>query len=238
MNASERLRRAARLAACGTLSAVAASAAAALCDVAPADVAAVHERHLRALNAEAGAEPQPVVRAQRVFERLLDANELHGRGYTLRAYAMRGFNASAIYPRGVALSLVAMAEDVTDEDIAAVLAHELAHLELEHAIDQACELARLVQSPLGFQDAAREFEREAVEHPAFAAPYAALSRRHELQADALALQFLRAAGYAPLSLSRMLARRVVPNPLAGTHPELAERLAALSAAVALAAAED
>lgn len=189
---------------------------------------------MRALNAALGAEPRPTARAQRVFERLLAANGLEGRAYALRAYAMRGFNASAIYPRGVALSLVAMNDDVTDEELAAVLAHELAHLELGHARDQACEQWRLARSPLGFLDAAREFEREAVDNPSFAAPFARLSRAHELQADAFALRLLQAAGFPPRGLSRMLAARVVANPLAGTHPELAERLAALATAVAAA----
>lgn len=214
--------------------AVAAGAQGASCDVAPADVAAVHERHMRALNAALGEEPLPVARAQRVFERLIAANGLRERGYELRAYAMRGFNASAVYPRGVALSEVAMGDDVSEDEIAAVLAHELAHLELGHALDQACEQSRLAGSPLGFVDAAREFEREAADNPSFAASFARLSRAHELQADAFALRLLEAAGHAPLSLSRMLAARVVANPLAGTHPELAERLAALANAAATA----
>lgn len=210
--------------------ALAAETRGASCDVAPADVAAVHERHMRALNAAVGEEPRPVARAQRVFERLIAANGLRDRGYELRAYAMRGFNASAVYPRGIALSQVAMDDDVSEEELAAVLAHELAHLELGHALDQACEQWRLADSPLGFADAAREFEREAADNPSFAASFARLSRAHELQADAFALRLLQAAGYTPLSLSRMLAARVVANPLAGTHPELAERLAALASA--------
>lgn len=236
MSAGAGLRIAERVVRCTAFAwlAFAAGAPAASCDVAPGEVAAVHERHMRALNAALGEEPRPVARAQRVFERLLAANGLEGRGYALRAYAMRGFNASAIYPRGVALSLVAMNDDVSDEELAAVLAHELAHLELGHALDQACEQWRLARSPLGFLDAAREFEREAVDNPSFAAPFARLSRAHELQADAFALRLLQAAGFPPLGLSRMLAARVVANPLAGTHPELAERLAALAIAVAAA----
>lgn len=75
---------------------------------------------MRALNAALGAEPRPTARAQRVFERLLAANDLGARGYALRVYAlrvyaMRGFNASAIYPRSVALSFAAMSDDVSDE---------------------------------------------------------------------------------------------------------------------------
>ncbi len=57
-------------------------------------------------------------------------------------------------------------------------------------------------------------------------------RAHELQADAYALRLLRVAGYPALSLSRVLAARAEPNPLAPTHPALAERLAALAVAAA------
>lgn len=117
MNAGAGLRFTERVVRCAAFAwlAVAAGAPAASCDVAPGEVAAVHERHMRALNAALGAEPRPTARAQRVFERLLAANDLGARGYALRVYAMRGFNASAIYPRSVALSFAAMSDDVSDE---------------------------------------------------------------------------------------------------------------------------
>lgn len=202
------------------------------CDVSSSDLAAVHERHMRALNTNVAREPLPTARVQALFDRLLMANGLQGRGYMLRAYAARGFNASAIHPRGVALSLQAMDDDVSDEDIASVLAHEIAHLELDHAPEQACEQRRLAPSPLGFQDSAREFEREAVDNPVFAATFTRLSQRQEIEADARALSYMHAAGFEPMSVARMLARHVVENPMTGSHPTLAERLFALALALA------
>lgn len=202
------------------------------CDVSSADLAAVHERHMRALNASVEREPVPTARVQALFDRLVLANGLQSRGYVLRAYAARGFNASAVHPRGIALSVQAMDDGVSDEDIAAVLAHEIAHLELDHANEQACEQRRLAPSPLGFQDSAREFEREAVDNPIFAATFTRISQRQEIEADAQALAYLRAAGFDPQSVPHMLARHVVENPMNGSHPTLAERLFALALALA------
>jgi predicted Zn-dependent protease len=201
------------------------------CDVTSPDLAAVHERHMRALNASVEREPLPTPRAQALFDRILLANGLQGRGYVLRAYAARGFNASAIHPRGVALSLEAMADSVSDADIASVLSHEIAHLEMDHAAEQACEQRRLAPSPLGFQDSAREFEREAVDNPVFAATFTRISQRQEIEADGQALDYMRAAGFEPMSVARMLARHVVENPMNGSHPTLAERLSALALAL-------
>jgi predicted Zn-dependent protease len=205
------------------------------CRIPLEDIAAVHERQLRALNATVTQEPAPTARAQAIFQRLVDANGLQHRAYRLRAYAVGGFNGSAVFPSSVVLSQAAMEPDVADEEIAAVIAHELAHLELAHAVTQACEQAKLAPSPLGFQDSAREFERESADNPEFAAEFTAMSRQHEKEADAHGLNYLANAGYAPASLAQMLQHRVGDRTVSPTHPPMTERMAALLSALAASA---
>jgi Zn-dependent protease with chaperone function len=146
-----------------------------------------------------------------------------------------GANALAL-PSGVVVvtdGLVALAKDT--DDVVAVLAHEVGHLEGRHsmrAIVQSALVSGLIMLVVGDVSAL-----------AAAAPAALLNARYsrdlEREADAYASDALRAIGVRPTRLADMLERMEAEHSKAGregptdafsylsTHPTTEERLTAL-----------
>ncbi|MDP1685437.1 MAG: M48 family metalloprotease [Hydrogenophaga sp.] len=130
-------------------------------------------------------------------------------------------------------------EDLSDDELAAVMAHELAHIEGRDALVEACaNLQRLGQPTLGFEDAR---DRMALEmfNPRSALARAAQQQLHaqEHAADVRAIQLLRAVGRNPQAMVSVLAKIHGTTPSAlnllmgTTHPELRVRLEKAQAAV-------
>jgi Zn-dependent protease with chaperone function len=168
--------------------------------------------------------------------RLLLPSELvnHSRVEFRRSEAL-GANALAL-PSGVVVvtdGLVALAKDT--DDVTAVLAHEVGHLDGRHsmrAIVQSALVSGLVMLVVGDVSAL-----------AAAAPAALLNARYsrdlEREADAYAVGTLRALGVRPTRLADMLERMEAEHAKAGsesptgafsylsTHPTTEERLKTL-----------
>ena len=124
--------------------------------------------------------------------------------------------------------------DVTREELAGVLAHELAHIELGHGRQRAAAelLARPVVGVFGLFGGG--IFRNLLVGQGLSLLRKGASRQAELEADATAILLLRRAGFPPGSLAqflRRLAQQGATEPAWGawlsTHPHTSERLRAL-----------
>jgi predicted Zn-dependent protease len=133
----------------------------------------------------------------------------------------------------------------SDDEIAAVMGHEVGHVQAQHAAER---MSQQVAVQLGVQIAAVALSQEYGENAnAIAAalgmgalygvilPY---SRQHEFEADDLGVNVMASAAYEPLAAVRFWERMSGPSTgreppaLLSTHPSNEDRLARLRAAVA------
>lgn len=198
----------------------------------------IDEAHIAAM---LGAPPQASVPAHvgalldelvRVSPRLHDAPPVR-----LVAIHDRELNAYAA-DHGVIILTTALWDPrhgLSNDELAAVLAHELAHVEARDGLAEACEM----QVRLGDADTdiAQVRARLATLNPASALGRNAVELLHEqeLLADARGIALLRRAGRDPLAMPSVLAKLHAPAPHSGftlaapTHPELGERLSRAAA---------
>ncbi|MCU0942592.1 MAG: M48 family metalloprotease [Hydrogenophaga sp.] len=120
---------------------------------------------------------------------------------------------------------------LSDDELAAVLAHELAHVEARDGLAEACDMQlRVGDASTGI---AQVRARLATLNPASALGRNAVELLHEqeLLADARGITLLKLAGRNPQAMPSVLAKLHAPGPpgasvmTAPTHPELGERLA-------------
>ena len=130
-------------------------------------------------------------------------------------------------------------ENLSDDELAAVMAHELAHIEGHDSLEEACaNLHRLEQPAMRFEDAR---DRMALEmfNPRSTLARAARQQLHtqEHAADVRAIELLRTVGRNPQAIVSVLAKIHGTTPSAlnllmgTTHPELRARLEKAQAAV-------
>lgn len=167
----------------------------------------------------------PSARVQEVFVRLVRAQDSHGDDglhWQLAGYGSEAINAHAMHRGTVVISRGLDAPGLQEPLIAAALAHEMAHVVLRHGLQQACIALQVAQ--------ARAMPQVWPSNEDPGHRVRALMHTHELQADALAVQGLRRAGYPPHSMSnllRFLATRQSPaaRASAGSHPAHRLRIA-------------
>lgn len=167
---------------------------------------------------------------QRTLQRLITASPtLRGRKVTLVAYRSRQLNAHEADHGVIAISAAAWSKDkaLLDDEVAAMLAHELAHLELKDSRRMACEsLAYVSNAELTLPSAIRETSREAYSgesHLSFT--LAALSQARERSADARGAALLAQAGYDPMAMARMLRKLAPPGVFSSaSHPAVDARI--------------
>jgi len=127
---------------------------------------------------------------------------------------------------------------LSDDELAAVIAHELAHIESRDALVEACGLLQRLDAPDLSIEAARERIAPALFHPRSEASQAARELLHaqEHAADRRAIELLRLTGRNPHAMAGALARIHGGTPAAlnllmgSSHPELGERLSKARAA--------
>jgi predicted Zn-dependent protease len=136
-----------------------------------------------------------------------------------------------------------LVEALTTEDaLAAVLAHEIAHIQLQHSVELIKSL-RITRELTGTADraagiAARSAslnERKilfdnAVRNMATALLVNGYTQEQEFQADSYAIKLLTLAGYSPASLGEALAileKTTEPGGFKATHPSPARRIASI-----------
>lgn len=169
-----------------------------------------------------------------VTDRLVKASDRPDQAYTVTLLDSPVVNAFAL-PNGrlyVTRGLVALASDTSE--VAAVLAHEMAHVTLNHATARSelelrsALVSRVVADVLNDPDTGAQLQHQS----RFA--LARFSREQELEADATGVRTLAKAGYDPFAAGRFLAAlnrstglkagsATAPDMLA-THPGTAERI--------------
>jgi len=171
------------------------------------------------------------------LERLLAARQMHV-SPRLVFFSMEMPNAFAL-PGGVIVvsdELVTLATN--DEEIAAVLAHELGHIERRHGLQSVLRNSSallLVSAVTGDLSTLGTFSASL--------PFLLLqfgyAREFEREADAFAVDLLRTAGIDPQRMADILTALEAARPVRGpdfaylsTHPSNAERIASLRRATA------
>jgi predicted Zn-dependent protease len=139
-------------------------------------------------------------------------------------------NAFAL-PGGYVYIFKALLEKLDDDEIAAILAHEVGHVCARHGIKR-------LQSGLGYQilqilvtGAAKDSYTRSKAGEAFGQLMLANSREHEFEADALAVKYLKKADLDPEAMVRVLDKLIKwqmegktgPKRYWYTHPYLAAR---------------
>ncbi|MGV3572554.1 MAG: M48 family metalloprotease [Ramlibacter sp.] len=114
------------------------------------------------------------------------------------------------------------------DEAAAVIAHELAHLELSHVKDKLCEAVALSGDATVPLKAATRAAHRAIQggDDQLAVRMMQGNHQRELQADRRAAELLRLAGIPPEAVGRMLLKlaRDDGGGYSGTHPALETRL--------------
>jgi predicted Zn-dependent protease len=218
----------------------------------PREVAIAEREHPRILASYGGTyeDPEAEIAIARAVSRLVEASEQPSRSYRVTILNSPAINAFAL-PGGyvyVTRGLLALASDTSE--VAAVIAHEMAHVTARHAFARAerVEAAEVagrvldVVSDAGVAEAALASTQSSL---------ARFSQIQELEADTIGINTLARAGYDPYAAARFLramarfAAYKTANPSPGeeadflsSHPSTPERLVrALETAGPLASAE-
>ncbi|MFT4346582.1 M48 family metalloprotease [Bartonella ancashensis] len=169
-----------------------------------ATLAATH--HPRILQAHGGAYHNPKL------ERLLIdivkklAAVSHNPGQTYKVTILDSSNINAFsLPGGylyVTRGMLTLAND--SSEVAAVLAHEIAHITAHHGILRFQKEAQLKKTPLTHTDIVSSANSQTDDTLQKREKMAQFSRDQELQADSIGIEMLSEAGYDPFAASRFL----------------------------------
>ena len=180
-------------------------------------------------------------RVARVGNRVVQAAQLQNRSWTYAVFDDSTPNAFVLPSghMGVTTGLLRIAQN--DDQLAAVIGHEVAHVVARHAAERT-STSSLAQLALGAaQSAAGDYGQAVGAFGGVGAQLGVLlpfSRRHELEADRLGLDYMVGAGYRAsesLTLWRNMAsaqNRSTGPEFISTHPADATRIAALEAYIA------
>jgi Zn-dependent protease with chaperone function len=203
---------------------------------------AMGRRYAQELNAKLSLVGDPSIQSyvERIGRRLVAASPRPGVAYEFRVVNTREVNAFAV-PGGfiyVNRGLIELSKG--EDELAAVLAHEIGHVAARHGTRQLSKQMLLQGILIGSVAATSAKSQKWGEVAALAGTIGSLlatmkySRNDEYQADALALQIMNAAGFQPQALIRFFermdesARRSnrALNWLAvvNTHPPASERI--------------
>lgn len=147
--------------------------------------------------------PAAEAHLNQVLAQLAKADEAPGKAYRVTILNTPTVNAFAL-PSGnlyVTRGLLALANDTSE--VAAVMAHEIAHVTLRHASqrEEAAKTADLRRRVAGVvQSRERGEEVQAIEKLSLAS----FSRRQELEADQIGVKMVARAGYDPYGAARFL----------------------------------
>jgi predicted Zn-dependent protease len=168
---------------------------------------------------EAHGSHEVTLRTRHVFERLVHSQAGRHIRWHLMSYASRMINAHAMHDGGVVISAGLDAPGLPDDAVAAGLAHEIAHVLLDHTAQRACLALQLASA-----HQARGMPQVWSSDDDPVLRMRALMHAQELQADAKAVELLRQAGFAQRSMSGLLRRLSTVYasegpPASGSHPD-------------------
>ncbi|WP_417231507.1 M48 family metallopeptidase [Brevundimonas sp.] len=175
-------------------------------------------------------------RLRRVGDRIVAGANLGDRNWEYAVFVSDSPNAFVLpsYKIGVTTGLLALVKN--DDQLATVIGHEVGHIVARHGAERASNsaLGGLIQSGVGsYGDTAGGLAGVITQY-GFLLPY---SRRDELEADRLGVDYMQAAGYRPsqaIALWRLMGeqRQAATPEFASTHPSDGSRIAALEQYIA------
>lgn len=182
---------------------------------------------------------------QRVGRRIAESvgREIPNADWEFVVFESRDVNAFALPGGkvGVYTGLLALVE--TDDELASVIAHEIAHVTSRHGAERASQSMAVAGGGLLGSLALGASDMDPDRRDAILAAYGVgatiglmlpYSRLHETEADAVGLRFAAGAGYDPRAAARFWrkmqaanARRAAPPEFLSTHPADDRRIADL-----------
>ncbi len=179
-------------------------------------------------------------RIRRVGDRIVQASGLGDRRWEYALFVSDSPNAFVLPSGkiGVTTGLLALVRN--DDQLAAVLGHEVGHVVARHAAERYSQNVGADLAIGAVRGVAGDHAQAAGAIAGLGAQFGVLlrySRTHELEADRLGVDYLQRAGLRPseaVALWRLMAaRRQGSTPeFASTHPSDASRIAALEAYIA------
>lgn len=174
-------------------------------------------------------EPEDDPRVARILEKLSATGKLRFKSYKVFRHATPHVNAMAL-PGGYILTTRGLMRlpDLSEEELAGILAHEMGHIELRHS-RRALVRKNQKQALLTVLAVIGRNPGWAVGAVSFLAEMG-ISRESELAADDFAIKLLSSAGYSHAGLLRFFERarsfQRLPDWLTfmSTHPALEERI--------------
>jgi len=181
-----------------------------------------------------------VDRIRRVGDRLVQAAGLGGRTWDYAVFTEASPNAFVLPSGqiGVTTGLLNLVRN--DDQLASVIGHEIGHVLANHAAERASNQSLASVGLAAAQGVAGRYGEAVGAYGGLAAQYGVLlpySRRDELEADRLGVDYMASAGFKPseaVALWRLMsAQRQTSTPqFASTHPSDATRIEALQQYIA------
>jgi len=159
--------------------------------------------------------PRQYERAVKIMNRILSVSHLKGESWTLHLIPEDSFNAFVTGGSTVVVHEGLMSQLKIDDEVAAVMAHEIAHVAANHVFEQR---ASMMASAVAKSSAAKS---QAIQ--------VAYTHNNEVEADKVGVLYTALAGYDPLSASRiwqdMYSKRGNNGQMYQSHPITSERIA-------------
>lgn len=173
-----------------------------------------------------------IARVDRIGARVLSGMGEKTAVWEIKVFEDESLNAFALPGGKIGMNTGMVAFCRSDDELAAVIGHEIAHVKLRHAAER-------VSQQLAAQGLVDLVGGESAETAALLGAGATLgvilpfSRQHELEADRLGLRYMAAAGYDPMSAVNLWTRMAAEKARAqtpawlSTHPADEDRIAAI-----------
>jgi len=176
-------------------------------------------------------------RVRRVGSRIVEAAGLTDRSWDYALFVSQSPNAFVLPSGKIGVTTGLLSLVRTDDQLAAVLGHEVGHVVARHAAERYSTTALSSVAISGVQSVAGDYAQAAGAIGGLGAQLGVLlpfSRRHELEADRLGVDYMQRAGFEPseaIALWRLMAeqRQGSTPEFASTHPSDASRIAELEA---------
>ncbi len=203
-----------------------------------AEQRALDEAQIEAMRRDQGTVAVPP-RLQTLLDQLVAVSPRLSNGPPVQLFALDDHELNAFAAdHGVIILTSALwspKHGLSDDELAAVIAHELAHVEARDGLAEACEMQlRLGDAHMGI-DQVRARLGTLNPGSTLGQDAAELLQEQELLADARGIALLRLAGRDPMAMASVLAKLHAPAlpgaafTVGHTHPALQERLARVRA---------